>query len=195
MSLSRFDCIVSLTMKLITPSLIRSFKSFLLNHAHHVLVAILLAFIGAAILLGEMLNMYDAVWWWDDMLHGSSGVIFGLVGLFILFAINRRTDMRITPLFVALFVSCFAMACAVVWEIYEFTLDVFFKTTMQQWDMGKNAIVIGKDYQPMGLRDTMSDLITATVGALVAAVISYFAYRHKRSAVRTVMVNTFQSIK
>lgn len=165
----------------------RMHKDFLINHAHHLMIATLLMFIAAAVLLGEMLNMYDTLWWWDDMLHGLSGLIFGLVGLFIMFGINKRTDMRVSPFFVALFVVCFALAMAVFWEIYEFTLDVVFMTTMQQWNMGQNAVVIGKDYQGMGLRDTMSDLITATVGAFVAGVISYFAYGHKRGAVRKIM--------
>ena len=170
-------------------------KSYIIHHAHHILIAVVLAFIAAAVLLGEMLNVYDAVWWWDDMLHGASGLIFGLVGLFLLFAINKRTDMRVAPVFVALFVACFAMACGVVWEIYEFTLDVFFKTTMQQWNMGSNAIVIGKEYQSMGLRDTMSDLITASIGALIAGAISYFAFARKRHAVRQVMRHAFPAVR
>ena len=182
-------------MKLPTSFSRQSVESIIVNHAHHLLIAVLLLFVAAAVLLGEMLNMYDALWWWDDMLHGLSGVIFGLVGLFLLFAINKRTDMRVAPLFVALFVICFAMACGVVWEIYEFTLDVFFKTTMQQWNMGQNAVVIGKDYQGMGLRDTMSDLITASIGAVIAGTISYFAFDRKRHAVRRVMKNTFSAVK
>jgi hypothetical protein len=170
-------------------------KSLIVNHAHHILMIIMLAFVGAAVLLGEMLNVYDKFWWWDDMLHGSSGLIFGLVGLFIMFAVNKRTDMRINAFFVAMFVVCFAMAMGVVWEIYEFTLDVFFKTTMQQWNMGSQAIVIGKDYQSMGLRDTMSDLITATIGAFIAGGISFYAFSQKRRAVRHVMRHAFSAIR
>lgn len=159
------------------------------------LIAVVLAFAGAAVLLGEMMNVYDKFWWWDDMLHGSSGLIFGLVGLFIMFAVNKRTDMRINAYFVALFVLCFAMAMGVLWEIYEFTLDVAFKTTMQQWNMGPQAIVIGKDYQSMGLRDTMSDLITATIGAMVAAAISLYAFSRKRHAIRQVMRHAFPAVR
>ncbi len=173
----------------------KSLKHLIVNHAHHILIGVLLAFLGAAVLLGEMLNVYDKFWWWDDMLHGSSGLIFGLIGLFIMFAVNKRTDMRINAFFVAMFVACFAMAMGVLWEIYEFTLDVAFKTTMQQWNMGSQAIVIGKDYQSMGLRDTMSDLITATIGALVASAISFYAFSRKRPVVRHVMRRAFSTIK
>lgn len=173
----------------------KKLKSAIVNHAHHVLAAVILLFLAAALLLGEMMNVYDKFWWWDDMLHGSSGLIFGLAGLFIMFAVNKRTDMRINAVFVAIFVACFAMAMGVLWEIYEFTLDVFFKTTMQQWNMGQNAIVIGKDYQSMGLRDTMSDLITATIGAMIAGVISFLAFSRKRRTVRHVMRQAFPAIR
>ena len=173
----------------------RLIKDYILSHAHYILLFIVLVFIAAAVLLGEMLNAYDKFWWWDDMLHGSSGLIFGMIGLFIIYAVNKRTDMRISALFVALFVACFAMAMGVLWEIYEFTLDVAFKTTMQQWNMGSNAIVMGKDYQGMGLRDTMSDLITATIGALIASGISYYAFGRKRHAVRHVMRRAFPAVR
>lgn len=168
-----------------------SHKNFILDHGHHVMIAVLLLFIAAAVLVGEMMDAYDMFWWWDDMLHGLSGLIFGLVGLFIMFAVNKRTDIRVNAVFVAVFVTCFALAMGVFWEIYEFTLDVLFKTTMQQWNMGEQAIVIGKDYQGMGLRDTMSDLITATIGALLAGAISYLAFSRKRQAVRRMMKHAF----
>lgn len=177
------------------PLSISGAKSMIINHAHHILLMIVLVFIAAAVLLGEMLNVYDKFWWWDDMLHGSSGLIFGMIGLFIMFAVNKRTDMRINAFFVALFVACFAMAMGVLWEIYEFSLDVIFKTTMQQWNMGSSAIVIGKDYQSMGLRDTMSDLITATIGALIASGISFYAFSRKRHTVRHVMRRAFPAVR
>lgn len=165
------------------------------RHAHHIMIGILVAFILAAIVLGEMLDVYDAVWWWDDMLHGSSGFIFGLVGLFLVYAINKRSDMRISPLFVAVFVACFAVSMGVVWEIYEFISDVSFHTTMQQWNMGPHAIVMGRDYQGMGLRDSMSDLIVATIGALFAGVFAYFAYSRRRQTLLQVMRQAFPAVK
>ncbi|HEY0965158.1 MAG TPA: hypothetical protein VGE13_01635 [Candidatus Saccharimonadales bacterium] len=152
-------------------------------------------FILAALYLGEWLNAYDNLWWWDDMLHGLSGVILGLIGLLAIYFFNARRSMALRPMFVAVFVFCFAVTVGVMWEIFEFAMDFFFKTTMQQWDMTSQAIVIGKDYQDMGLRDTMSDLILATVGSLIAAIISYIAYKHKRPAVLIAMRQTFPWIR
>ena len=173
----------------------RQLASGFIRHAHHMMIGVLVAFVLAAIVVGEMLHMYNTVWWWDDMLHGASGLIFGLVGLFVIYAINKRSDMRISPVFVAIFVTCFAIAMGVAWEIYEFILDVYFKTTMQQWNMPPQAIVMGRDYQGMGLRDTMSDLITATIGALIAGVFSYFAYSRRRGALLQVMRRAFPMVK
>lgn len=158
---------------------------------HYVLLLLFVLFMASALVLGEMLKMYDVVWWWDDMLHGVSGVIFGLIGLVAIYFFNARYSMAISPLFVAVFVFCFAVTMGVLWEIYEFIVDVTFKTTMQQWNMPPWATVMGRDYQGMGLRDTMSDLILASVGSLCIAVFSYFAYGYEKPTVLSVMRRTF----
>lgn len=162
---------------------------------HYLLLFTLALFTLAAIGLGEILNAYEAVWWWDDMLHGVSGVLMGLVGLLTIYLFNARHTMAISPSFVAVFVFCFAMTIGVLWEIFEFGMDFFFGTTMQQWDISSNAIIMGKDYQGIGLRDTMADLIVTCVGAIVASILAYFAYRHERSTVLGVMRRTFPWIR
>lgn len=148
-----------------------------------------------ALLLGEVFDMYNVVWWWDDMLHGFSGMILGLVGFLAIYFFNARHTMAISPFLVAVFVFCFAMALSTVWEIYEFAFDFFFKGTMQQWDMSSQAIVMGKDYQGMGLRDTMSDLIIATIGAIAASLVAYFAYMLEKPTVLLVMRRAFPWIR
>jgi hypothetical protein len=157
------------------------------RHAHHLLFGLIGAFVVAAVVLGEMLDAYDAFWWWDDMLHGLSGVLFGLLGLGVIYAMNRRQELNVSPAFIVLFMVCFAVFMGVVWEIYEFIMDVTIHATMQQWNMGPNAIVMGKEYQGMGLRDTMSDLILATIGAIVTGLATYVAYRWRGSLLRRVM--------
>lgn len=162
---------------------------------YYTLVATLGLFVVAAILLGEVLKAYDAMWWWDDMLHGVSGVLLGLVGLLSVYALNARHGMKISPLLIAVFVFCFAMAVSVLWELFEFGMDYFFATTMQQWNMSSHAIVIGKDYQGIGLRDTMGDFILTFIGAFGVAVFSYFTYKNKREMVIRVMRRAFPWVK
>lgn len=162
---------------------------------HYILLSTLALFTLAAIGLGEILNAYDAVWWWDDMLHSVSGILMGMVGLLAIYLFNARHTMAISPSLVAVFVFCFAMAIGVLWEMFEFSIDFFFGTTMQQWDMSIGAIVMGKDYQGMGLRDTMADLILCSIGAVVASVIACFAYQHERRTVLGVMRRTFPWVR
>lgn len=174
-----------------TPDTPSSTESGFVRNSHYILLTVIASFVLAALVLGEWLNMYDAVWWWDDMLHGLSGVILGLIGLLAIYFFNARHNMNLSPSFVAVFVFCFAVSMGVVWEVYEFTIDVFLEGTMQQWNMGPNAIVMGKPYQGMGLRDTMSDLIVACLGAFIAAIFSFVAFKHEKTAVLGVMRRVF----
>jgi len=165
----------------------RQHENGFIRFAPYVLYGMVATFIIAAVVFGEMLDAYDAFWWWDDMLHGLSGVLFAFIGLGVLYALNRRRELKVSPATTALFVACFAISMGVAWEIYEFVMDVTIKATMQQWNMGPNAIVMGRDYQGMGLRDTMSDLILATIGATLTGVATYIARRWNESLVRRVM--------
>jgi FlaA1/EpsC-like NDP-sugar epimerase len=162
-------------------------SSFIIRHAHQILLTVVALFILAALLLGEVFHMYAAVWWWDDMLHSASGIVLVLIGLLVVYFFNVRHTMALSPLFVALFVFCFALAWGVLWEIFEFVIDIVFHTSMQQWNMPPQAIVMGASYQGMGLRDTMSDLIEATCGAAVTATGVYMAYKYKLSTVLQIM--------
>lgn len=133
-------------------------------------------FIFGALGAGEMLGMYNAVWWWDDMLHGTSGIVMALVGLLVFFALHpgaARSSL------VALFCFTFSLAAAGLWEIFEFSADLFTHSAMQQWDMNPSAVVMGASYQGMGLRDTMSDIILATIGAtLTTSLIALALHTH-----------------
>lgn len=166
-------------------------KAKLIQNAHYILLLTLLVFALAAIVLGEWFGLYAAIWWWDDMLHGVSGAIFGAVGLLAIYFFNDRSNAVISPLLVGVFVLCFSVTLGVVWEMFEFTVDVLFGTAMQQWNMPEDAIVIGKSYQDMGLRDTMSDLTAATVGSFAAAAFAYVMYRDQKRTVLSVMRRVF----
>ncbi len=170
-------------------------QGIIARNFRYALTFIVALFILAALYLGEWLNVYDKLWWWDDMLHGLSGVIIGLIGLLAIYFFNARHSMALRPMFVAVFVFCFAVTIGVVWEVFEFAMDFFFKTAMQQWNMGPQAIVMGKEYQGPGLRDTMSDLILASIGSLIAAIAAYIAYKHKRPTVLIAMRQTFPWIR
>lgn len=128
---------------------------------------ILILFIYCAMFLGEMRQFYDRVWWWDNMLHGFSGLILGNIGFLIVSYLNRSTrtkaTMRLSPVFVSFFSFCFAVAMGALWEIYEFFMDQVFGFNMQRGS----------------LVDTMTDLILDTIGAAIFAVLGYFQQKGK----------------
>lgn len=144
-----------------------------------------------ALVAGEMFGAYDKFWWWDDMLHTVSGVVVGLIGFLAVYFFNARYNMHISPLFVAVFAFTFAITVGVVWEVFEFTMDALFGFYMQRWNLPPDAVLIGREYQGSGLRDTMSDLIVAGVGSLAAAVFARYAYKHEKQTSLGVMRRIF----
>lgn len=166
-------------------------RAKLAKNLHYILLLMIAMFVLSALVAGELFGAYENFWWWDDALHTFAGVIIGLVGLLSIYYFNSKHTMDISPLFVAVFVFCFAMAMGAVWEIFEFAMDLLFGLNMQRWDMPTGSIVIGAEYQGMGLRDTMSDIITSVVGSSVAAVFSYFAWGHRKGLVIAVMRRFF----
>lgn len=119
---------------------------------------IAVGFIFATLYLGNIQDFYNRFWWWDKLLHGSSGVILGILGfnLIILVKSCNRT-MVLTPFFSTLFAFLFAITLGTIWEIFEFTMDEFFELSMQK----------------SSLEDTMWDLIMDTAGALSMTIFGY----------------------
>jgi hypothetical protein len=160
-------------------------------HLPHLLEIIIVVFIFAGIFLSVRFELYNQVFWWDDLLHTLSGVIIGFIGFIIIYKINGKYSMNISPLLVALFAFTFAMTMGVVWEIFEFAMDVFFGTTMQSWDLPETAVMMGRPFQSSGLRDTMSDLIVNSAGAFLTSVICYILYKREKRKTLKMMREIF----
>jgi uncharacterized membrane protein YjdF len=127
----------------------------------------IVVFIFLTLFLGSQGNFYEQFFWWDDLLHLLSGILFGIIGFVLIYILNSEHvgKLNLTPFFVSLFSVCFALAMSVVWEIYEFAID----------------LLLGFNMQRDGLNDTMSDLIVNAMGALMVACIAYFwIQRQKR---------------
>lgn len=130
-------------------------------------------FIFATLFLGEVRDYYERIWWWDLALHGTAGVLLGIIGFLIVYVLNENelVDVRMKPAFVALFAFFFALAIGTIWEIFEFGMDEIFGLTMQK--------PTAKD--PSGLTDTMLDLIVDTLGAAAVCLIGWRYLKRNRS--------------
>lgn len=149
-------------------------------HFPQQLELLLILFMYAGVYLSARFDMYYRVFWWDDLLHALSGVMIGFIGFLIVYKINHKYSMDFNPLLIAIFAFTFSVTIAVLWELFEFLMDVYLGTAMQKWDLPKETSLIGRPYQGSGLRDTMSDLILGSAGALVTSFISYFLYKNEK---------------
>lgn len=173
-----------------------TFALMRLEKDHHIhlpkalLVSIML-FVVATLVIGDAFGQYEHFWWWDDVFHTLSGVITALTGYLLVYFFNARYNMNINPLFVAVFAFSFAVTMGVVWEIVEFNVDMLFGAHMQRWNLPPDSVLIGKSYQGSGLRDTMSDLIVACIGAFFASTATYLSYKNEKRQALGIMRRTF----
>ncbi|EMR13099.1 hypothetical protein MPL1_07254, partial [Methylophaga lonarensis MPL] len=70
-----------------------------------------IAFVFAAVFLGEVHGYYTRFWWWDIVLHTSSGFLLGIVGFLLVYVLNEteQIDMHMRPGFVVFFAFLFAL--------------------------------------------------------------------------------------
>lgn len=169
---------------------------------------IILLFIFAAEILGEIGSYYTKIPFWDTALHTINGFLAAAIGFSTvdIFNRNEKFTFKLSPLFMAIVAFCFSMTIGVVWEFFECGMDLFFGMDMQKdtivssfntvmldptggntpvlVDNIKDVMVNGKDlgfggYLDIGLLDTMKDLFVNFIGAVVFSFIGYF-YVKKR---------------
>jgi hypothetical protein len=127
------------------------------------------AFVFLSVFMGSIAGLYERFWWWDVFLHTSSGFLLGIVGFVALFLLNRtnRMPQGMRPGFLCFFAVIFAMALGVVWEVFEFAVDIVRpEANMQR--------------RETGVVDTMQDLIVDTLGAVVVAAMAWAYLRTGR---------------
>ena len=148
----------------------------------NLLEIIILLFIYASVFLGEMQDYYYKFPYWDTMLHGCSMFVIAGIGFSLINILNKskKITMQLSPFFVSFFSVCFATFVAVVWEIYEYFMDMAFGFDMQKDTILANGAV------DIGLIDTMEDLIIGLIGALIFAVIGYFYVKSKGKSMQLV---------
>ena len=99
-----------------------------------VLEIIILLFIFAAEILGELECYFITYPNWDTMLHTLNGFLAAAVGfsMVILLNDNEKLTFELSPFFLALLAFCFSMTIGVLWEFFEFFMDTFLHTDMQK---------------------------------------------------------------
>ena len=95
---------------------------------------IIMLFIFAAEILGEIQAYYITFPYWDTMLHTINGFLCASIGFALVDILNRseRFSIQLSPLFLAITAFCFSMTIGVLWEFFECAMDQFFLLDMQK---------------------------------------------------------------
>lgn len=162
---------------------------------------VILLFIFAAEILGEMGSYYTRFPYWDTMLHTINGFLCAAIGFALIDILNRneRIKFKLSPLFLAIVAFCFSMTIGVLWEFFEFFCDSVLGMDMQKdfvvtsitstllGEGTKEPLVLEgisettvngqklsvDGYLDIGLYDTMKDLFVNFIGAVVFSILGY----------------------
>lgn len=95
---------------------------------------IIMLFIFAAEILGEIRSYYTTFPHWDTMLHTLNGFLCAAVGFCLvdLFDRSERFSLTLSPAFMAIVAFCFSMTIGVLWEFFECTMDKVLLFDMQK---------------------------------------------------------------
>ena len=114
---------------------------------------VLLCFIFASTILGEINKFYVRVPHWDTVLHTINGFCFAAIGFSLVDILNRheRVSLRLSPLFMAIMAFCFSMTIGVMWEFYEYAGDRLFVLDMQ-----KDTVI--NEFNSVSLDETQNNI-------------------------------------
>ncbi len=199
-----FFCVLTLILFLLPAAAEKALKIELPS----ALEIIVLLFIFAAEILGEIACFYVRVPHWDTILHTVNGFLCAAVGFALVDLLNQNKNIKfqLSPFFVAIVAFCFSMTIGVFWEFLEFSSDMILKTDMQK-DFIINSInsvaldpdntnktihindiqsitingelMSVKGYIDIGLIDTIKDLLVNFAGALVFSFIGFFYIKNR----------------
>ncbi len=201
---SAFICLLVLFLFLLPMFVQRNFGIELPS----TLEIIILVFIFAAEILGELACFFINVPNWDSILHTTTGFLCAAFGFALIDILNRNDKIKfeLSPIYVALAAFCFSMTIGVLWEFFEFGMDRLFHMDMQKdtiihtissvmldptnknipitIDNITSVAVNGQDlgfngYLDIGLYDTMEDLFVNFIGALTFSVFGFFYIKHR----------------
>lgn len=169
------QCALGLVVMFLPSALERRLNKSIPNY----MSAMYFIFLYCAIYLGEVRSFYYIIPNWDTMLHAMSAMMLGALGFSLVSILNDSPGARVdlSPNFIALFAFCFALTVGALWEIYEFSFDGLLGLNMQKFRLESGEALIGR----AALADTMKDIITDALGALLIAVIGRLAMAKRRA--------------
>lgn len=176
------QCILALVVFNVPLFISRRFKCYIPNF----ITVLLYIFIFMHFILGEIYRAYDHILLYDKFLHATSGGVFCLLSLSVVWLFNNSEDgkVKLSPFFVVLFTFCFTLSLEYLWEIVEYGCDRLIGLNMQRWqDSVVETLPNGNTVHsvPWGnaISDTMGDMIVNVIGAFVMCTVIYISMKKK----------------
>ncbi len=145
---------ITIPLVLLIPRIIKNLFKIRITDTMELIYVV---FIILAQFLGSVVNLYnnDTTWWYDLFAHFLSGVLTSVLALVVLnwFGVYKEKNKG----FNFLFIICFTLMVASIWEFVEFGTDVF---------LGMNV----QHSLETGVKDTMEDMLVAFAGSLIVSV-------------------------
>ncbi len=163
---SVFLCALTLLLFLLPTIFERALKIDLPN----TMEIIILLFIFAAEILGEIRSFYTTFQGWDTILHTLNGFLCAAIGFALVDMLNRddKFSLSLSPVFMAIVAFCFSMTIGVLWEFFECFMDQFFFLDMQKDAVVQNISSVmldptGKN-NPVLIRDIVDTIVVTADG-------------------------------
>ena len=125
-----FLCVLTLVLLLMPTIMERRLKIDLPN----ALEIIIMLFIYAAEIMGEIHAFYTTYRGWDTMLHTMNGFLCAAIGFCLvdLFDRSEKSSLSLSPKYMAIVAFCFSMTVGVLWEFFECAMDQLLFLDMQK---------------------------------------------------------------
>ena len=145
-----FGCLIAIIISLIPSILKRNYKVTLPWILDLMITATLFVHVA-----GGIFNFYHSIPLYDKFAHFISSILIAFLAFVVIYILDEHWDgLHMDKYAMAFFVVMTTMAMGVIWEFNEWTTDLIFGTN-EQW----------------GLNDTMTDLVTDTIGGIIIAVV------------------------
>ena len=167
---SVFLCLLTLVLFLLPTILERALMVDLPN----TLEVIILLFIFAAEILGEISAFYTTFQGWDTILHTLNGFLCAAIGFALVDLCNRheRVSLSLSPVYMAIVAFCFSMTIGVLWEFFECAMDQLFLLDMQKDAVVRNISSVMLDptggNDPVVIRDIADVIVVTGAGEEIA---------------------------
>lgn len=126
---------------------------------------IIMLFIFAAEILGEISSFYTTFKGWDTILHTLNGFLCAAIGFALVDMLNRtdKFSLSLSPVFMSIVAFCFSMTIGVLWEFFECGMDQLLLLDMQKDTVIHTVASVSLDPSGLNNRIIIRDIVDTIV--------------------------------